>query len=161
MQIEVGIDKTDIKEIVDEITALVPEEVRVSHQDTLKRVSEIIDRGIHKKSGYDGEEYILLRRGSKYQKIFFDDIIFAETFERKIIIHTKSEDIEYYGKLVDLEKVLGERFFRTHRAYLVNLEHVLSFDIESVQLIKGEAILSKAKYHAFSEVIKERAKVFF
>lgn len=159
MQIETGEDKTGVVEIVDEIMELVPKDLRNEHQKALNKVSEIIDREIHRKFGYNGKKYILLRRGPKYQKIFFDDIIFVETFGRKIIIHTKSEDIDYYGKLGDLEKVFGDEFYRTHRAYLVNTKHVLSFDRESIKMIKGEAIISKTKYHGFVEAIKEQAKV--
>ena len=49
-----------------------------------------------------------------------EDIVYAEVFNRKIIIHTLDADIEYYGKMKDLEKKAGEDFYRPHRAYLIN-----------------------------------------
>ena len=33
----------------------------------------------------------------------------------KIVIHTINDDIEYYGKMSDLENMVGEDFFRPHR----------------------------------------------
>ena len=58
----------------------------------------------------------------------------------------------------ELEEILGDGFFRTHRAYIVNLEYVLSFDVESVELSNGRAILSKVKYPGFVKAIKKQAE---
>lgn len=49
------------------------------------------------------------------------DIVYAEVFNRKVILHLKDGDIEYYGKLKDLEKKTGDDFCRTHRAFLANI----------------------------------------
>lgn len=91
--------------------------------------------------------------------MFLRDIVFAETVGRKIIIHTKANDFEYLGTLGELESKLGAGFFRTHRSYIVNMEFVTSFDIESVQMIKGEAIMAKARYQDFVLAMKEMAEI--
>lgn len=149
----------DYGEILQEIKRVFPGFEKEHNIETVEIIVSIVKEYLENNgTGGDGR-YIIIKQRSKYKKIFLKDIIFAETFERKIIIHTKDGDIDYYGKMNDLEEVLGNGFYRTHRAYLVNMEHVISFDIESVQMIKGEAILSKAKYQAFTEAVKERAKV--
>ena len=49
--------------------------------------------------------------------------VYAEVYNRKVIIHTRSTDIEYYGKLQELSDMAGTDFFRTHRA--LSLIHIL------------------------------------
>lgn len=47
-------------------------------------------------------------------------ITYIESNYRKVIVHTSTEDYEYYAKLNDLEKVLHEDgFIRCHQSYLV------------------------------------------
>ena len=73
----------------------------------------------------------------------------TQVFNRKILLHTLEEEIEYYGKIADLERELGEDFFRTHRSYLVHFQYVLKYDASSVFLEKGEALMSKKNYPQF------------
>lgn len=82
-------------------------------------------------------------------KVLIEDIIYAEVFNRKIIIHKRNEDIEYYGKMKELEKLAGEDFFRTHRGYLVHLKYVEKYDASTVYLEKGTALMAKQNYPKF------------
>ncbi|MBQ7564369.1 MAG: LytTR family transcriptional regulator [Lachnospiraceae bacterium] len=49
----------------------------------------------------------------------------------------------------DLEKVAGEDFFRIHRAYLINLRFVRSYEKEAVQLLNKELPIARANYQGF------------
>ncbi len=52
-------------------------------------------------------------------------IVFIETDNRSCIIHTKNGDLTENLSIGEYEKRLsGHRFFRIHKSYLVNLEHV-------------------------------------
>ncbi|MBC1605040.1 response regulator transcription factor [Listeria rocourtiae] len=59
-----------------------------------------------------------------------ENILFIETSPRahKVILHGRNRQIEFYGKLKDMESELDERFYRTHRAFLVNKDHILEID---------------------------------
>ncbi len=46
-------------------------------------------------------------------KVFLKDIVYAEVYNRKVIIHTRDTNIEYYGKLQELSEIAGADFFRT------------------------------------------------
>src|SRR5690625_5405033 len=51
---------------------------------------------------------------------------YAVPSQRMLEIHTENEVIESKMTLQELEKKLsGRAFFRTHRSYLVNLNHIL------------------------------------
>lgn len=92
---------------------------------------------------------ILVKRGGLSTKVLLSDIFYAEVFNRKVILHTQNGDIEYYGKLSDLSEQAGADFFRTHRAYLVNLRHVERYNATTVCLEQGTALISKKQFSGF------------
>ncbi len=79
----------------------------------------------------------------------FEDIVYAEVFDRKVTIHTMDSDIEYYGKLKDLEKKAGEGFYRSHRSYLVNFNFIRKYDATTIYMKKGKALMAKQNYQGF------------
>ena len=94
-------------------------------------------------------EVVLIKRGGTSMKVAFDDIIYAEVFNRKVMLHTTHEDIEYYGKLTELSEKAGEDFYRTHRAYLVNLKYVEKYNATTIWLERGTALVSKKQFPGF------------
>ena len=101
--------------------------------------------------GRDGDDgdYMMIQAGGVHTKILFKDIIYAEVFNRKVIIHTINGDTEYYGKLSDLEKKAGEDFFRPHRSYLIHFKYVLRYDAVSAVMENGTALIAKQNYPKF------------
>jgi DNA-binding LytR/AlgR family response regulator len=97
------------------------------------------------------KKYIMVQTGGIHTKVFVDDIVYAEVFNRKIIIHKLDGELEFYGKLSDLEKLLGEDFFRPHRAYLINMGYVESYDAGNIYLEKGQVLMAKQNYKKFVE----------
>ncbi len=94
-------------------------------------------------------EKLLITAGGQHITVDVEEIVYAEVFDRKVILHMMDADIEYYGKLKELEKRAGENFFRTHRAYLVNLAYVQRYDAKAVYLEKGRALMAKQNYREF------------
>lgn len=92
---------------------------------------------------------IVVKQGGMSTRVFLRDIIYAEVFNRKVLLHTITGDIEYYGKLTDLEKQAGEAFFRVHRAYLVNMAYVVRYNAHVITLEKGQVMIAKQKYGEF------------
>ena len=82
-------------------------------------------------------------------KVFLKDIVYAEVYNRKVIIHTQDTNIEYYGKLQELSEIAGADFFRTHRAYLVHFKYVQKYDANCVTMENGTALIAKQNYPEF------------
>lgn len=95
------------------------------------------------------EKYLLVKSGGVHMRVLCSEIVYAEVFNRKIVLHTLEEEIEYYGKITDLERELGEDFFRPHRSYLVHFKYVVKYDSSAVFLEKGETLMSKKNYPEF------------
>ena len=78
------------------------------------------------------------------------DILYAENDLKKIILHTQTETVSFIGVMSRLEEELGDAFFRCHRGYLVNMEHVMSYSGDTVLMDNGDALyLSRRKYAEF------------
>lgn len=96
------------------------------------------------------EKSISVKCGRVTSKIYVKDIMYAEVFNRKIMLHTTDRELEFYGKMNELEKELGEDFFRPHRAYLVQLRYVSRYNATSITLENGQSvIMAKQKYEEF------------
>lgn len=97
------------------------------------------------------EEMIIeIQSGSRHINIKLSDIVYAEVFDRKVVIHGINEEIEYYGRLSDLENKLGTDFFRIHRSFIINLKYVNVYDKHSVTMENSVNIrISRDKYNSF------------
>ena len=104
---------------------------------------------ISERSKTQEEKHIMILSGGSHIKVKLRDIVYAEVYNRKVILHKMAEDIEYYGKLSELEKLAGEDFFRCHRSYLVNFRFVVKYDASEVTLEKGTAPVAKQKFPMF------------
>ena len=56
------------------------------------------------------------------------------------------DNIEYYGRISELERISGQDFFRVHRAYLINLAYVKSYDSKAVRVGDAEIPVARGKY---------------
>jgi DNA-binding LytR/AlgR family response regulator len=108
------------------------------------------------------KKYVMLNSRGSHIRLCASDIIFAEVYGARIIVHTRTDEIEYYGHLSELEKLVGDGFFRTHRGYLVNLRFVKKYDAGKCYMSKGEALISKQNYKVFVKALidynKKRAE---
>lgn len=115
------------------------------------RLNEVLERAKEHYLKHVGakKKYTMITSGGTHIRLCLNDVVYAEVFNSKVIVHTVDEDIEYYGKLTDLEKLAGEDFFRTHRGFLVNLNYVIKYDASNIYFDKGCALVSKQNYPAF------------
>lgn len=69
--------------------------------------------------------------------VAYDKILFFETSPtvHKVIMHAIDRQVEFYGKLTELESQLDERFVRCHRSFLVNKENIQEVDRQNKVII--------------------------
>lgn len=118
-------------------------------QNARKQIVDRNETASAKRTAEKNSPRILITTGGQHITIHPADIVYAEVYNRKIMIHTMDTDIEYYGKMKDLEKRAGEDFFRSHRAYLVNFRYITKYDSATIYLQKGKALMSKQNYREF------------
>lgn len=89
-------------------------------------------------------DYFDYKSAKAHVKVPIHDILYFETSQtaHKLILRTKSERLEFYAKLADIEK-MSDKFYQCHRSFLVNLDNVSRVD-KSEQLVyfdNGESCL--------------------
>lgn len=116
---------------------------------------EVLERAVEEyqtrtfESKESDANYIMIHSSGVHIKVMIHDIVYAEVFNRKVLIHKLDSDLEYYGKMSDLERVAGDNFFRPHRAYLINFKYVVKYDATTIYLDKGTALMAKQNYPKF------------
>lgn len=95
----------------------------------------------------DPTEMLTLRTGEMVRHVPLRDILFFETasIPHHVLLHTANSQINFLGSLNKLEIQLGDRFIRTHRAYLVAEDKIESIDLKHNKLRVGgyECLLSR------------------
>ena len=124
-----------------------------------EKFEEVVKRAVRSIEQYSenqsDEKYMMVQSGGSHMKVFLKDIVYAEVYNRKVIIYTRDTNIEYYGKLQELSEIAGADFFRTHRAYLVHFKYVQKYDANCVTMENGTALIAKQNY---SEFVKQYLK---
>ena len=83
----------------------------------------------------NSKDYMIFKSDKKNYKIRFDDILYIESLDNYIKVHTKDSSIICYESLVGIEKKLPEsEFIRIHRSYIVNYSQVDVFTSSYVEI---------------------------
>ncbi|MCX4354550.1 MAG: LytTR family DNA-binding domain-containing protein, partial [Lachnospiraceae bacterium] len=91
------------------------------------------------------KKYIIVKSSGTQQKILLKNIYYIESGNKKVIFHTTNGTLEVYGKMEELEKGLGNTFYRCHRCYLVNMEKISAYSADNIQIINGDSLLLARK----------------
>lgn len=102
---------------------------------------------LDKKNSRRGIRFIEIQSGGEHIRIDLAKLMYAEVYDRKLILHTREKTIEYYGRLAELEKLTGKDFYRIHRSYLINLRYVDRYTRESITLTNGDIIPIARRSH--------------
>ena len=102
---------------------------------------------------------VIIKYNGMQKKVLLKDIYYIESSNKKVVFYTKGGKIDTYGRMDDWEKELGDSFYRCHRGYLVNLEKITAYNVDTIDLINGDSlILAQKKYSDFIKVYMRYAK---
>ena len=105
------------------------------------------------------ESYILLKFDNHQQKVALKDILYIESNNKRVSVHTMSNLYEVRGKMEDFELALGDLFYRCHRCYLVNFSKITAYNQNEIKVINGDKLLiAQRKYPAFVKAYLRYAK---
>ncbi len=101
-------------------------------------------------------ERLFLKEEHKIVKVEFNDILMIKGQGAYVQVITKDgRKIMSLLSMSKLEEQLPNNFYRTHRSYIVNIDHIDSIDGNMIYLKKQSAVLSKIKRDEFLELIDE------
>ena len=102
--------------------------------------------------------FLTIQKESESRLIGLDKIVYCEVINRKIYIHTiNGETVDYYDKIENLEMKLkrsSRTFFRCHRSFLINLEHLSGFSKDSAHMYGGAGVpVSRLRRREFETAV--------
>ena len=97
-------------------------------QKTVEKETTIITESIQK------NEFVYISKGRKKIKIWYDDILYIESFKDYIKIHLKEETHTVKYKISVFETELDQRFVRIHRSYIANADKITAYTKEDVEI---------------------------
>lgn len=108
-----------------------------------RKVENILDK-VYKKKLLRAEEKLFLKCQDGLITLQISDIIYIQTRNKLLILHTTSGDIQSNQRMGELEKRLSRKlFFRCHNSYIVNFDYVEGIQNDNV-LIKCKSQQIKA-----------------
>ncbi|MGE5629996.1 MAG: LytR/AlgR family response regulator transcription factor [Caulobacteraceae bacterium] len=81
---------------------------------------------------------IKIRSGNCDYNLELQDVIYVESINQKLVVHTSSRKIEFFGYLKDIINDLnksGVSFYRCHRSYIINVNHVKEVNYKDSYII--------------------------
>lgn len=132
--------------------------VKPVQEEQFERTMERLFRSIQDRLSPE-KVNLLVQKGYESTILSFQDIIYCEIIDRKVYLHlTSGEVVDYYERIENLEKKL-DGFFRCHRSYLINLNHLKSYRNNSAYMADGTEIpVSRLRSKEFSNVILRHMK---
>jgi DNA-binding LytR/AlgR family response regulator len=108
-----------------------------------------------KKKSLDSNNYVLkdtlfIKQGQHFQKVKLGDIRFIESENVYIHVHTGEKKILVRNSIQNYLNIINSpSFFRIHRSYAINVEHVDSINNEYVIVGKNQIPIAKAQREEF------------
>lgn len=102
---------------------------------------------------------LIIRKNHELITLNQKDIVFIESFGRKVILHSFDNVYEYYSKISDEEiKLSPGGFIRIHKSILVNMAFIKTFNKMSIELHDGQTVpvsekRKKAVFDEFTEYL--------
>ena len=119
------------------------------------RIGELLEKAARMKE-LQRPRTLTLRAQDNVLIVPIGDILYAETYGRKLRLHTRRETLDLRMTIAALEEQLPERgFFRVHNAYLVALAHVRRISGLEAE-VAGELLpISRHKKKAFIQALTD------
>ncbi|MCP2027314.1 DNA-binding LytR/AlgR family response regulator [Flavobacterium sp. HSC-32F16] len=93
---------------------------------------------------------------NKFQKIFLSDILYVESLQNYVCIHTSTQQIITHSSLKNVIESLPENnFIQIHKSHIISLKHIESTDNFSVFINGKELPIGATFKDAFFDKIEE------
>ena len=94
-------------------------------------------------------ETMKIQNGGELIDIPLSDILYMESQQHTVIIHTPQKEYRCYNSLTALEEELEAKgFLRIHNSYLVNMAHLTKYQSQEAVLSDGTSLRVSARSYA-------------
>lgn len=103
-------------------------------------------------------DYFFIKCGSKYEKIYFDDILYVQGMQNYVTIHTSKGKYMTLLYLKNLEESLDRKaFIRVHKSYIVSINKIEGIEGNEIFIQSAKIPISR-NYHdvVIEQVVKNK-----
>ena len=101
-------------------------------------------------------KFIIEKNDSGFFKIYFDEILCIETYNRNTLVHTLNEDILSYKNMKQHMARLNSSFVRCHNSYIVNMAYIKSYRGNEIYLTNNKVVwVSKSRRKEFLKSLSD------
>lgn len=104
-------------------------------------------------SGKTKKTEIWIKADNALHKILFDDIVYVNSLQNYVQIHTLDRSYTVLKPLKELISQLTPSFIQSHKSYVIHKKHIKSIEGNTVFLTKGEAFISRSYKTSFLEAV--------
>lgn len=130
----------------------------ISFERFLKAVNRI--HQLLEKENIQGTEaeYIFVKSDKQIKKILLDDILFVESMENYVVIHTTISREVVYATMKHIHEMLpDDKFIQTHRSYIINMKHIQSIDANLLVVGNHKLPVSRnLREEVYRKILKNR-----
>lgn len=107
--------------------------------------------------GHELSPSLLVANDTGKYKVFLNTLCYIETHKRKVLLHTKTDEISCYKSMRQMEQEMGQQgFVRCHTSFMVNLYFVKGVENLEIELVNGKKIpISQPRRKEFMERLAE------
>lgn len=106
----------------------------------------------------DRDEIFHVNIGASIYKLPYQHILYFESFQKKIYLHTHNQRIGFYESLANLKGRLSFDFLRCHRSYLVNVNKIKTVSFtEMILVMENGAKIDVSR--TYKQALKSRMEI--
>ena len=105
---------------------------------SVEKLFEVCDRFL--KSTETQPRFFLFSLGKEVVRVYEKELYYGEAQGHYMLLHTRQGELKLRTTVPELEKQLGEGFFRPSRSFLVNLRYVTRITKTEILLEQGVAV---------------------
>jgi DNA-binding LytR/AlgR family response regulator len=91
------------------------------------------------------------------KKVMFDELLYVESMREYIYLHTSKGRVITKMSTHEIEAILGERFLRIHRSFIVNIDKITAFNAEEIFIDVKNIPIGISYKRQVDEVLRKHA----
>jgi DNA-binding LytR/AlgR family response regulator len=97
----------------------------------------------NRKSNEPNQSEIWIKADNALHKLMINDIIMISSLQNYIRLHTRDKTYTLLSTLKEFKKQLPNEFIQCHKSFIVNKNHILRIEGNTVYLTQEEATISR------------------
>jgi DNA-binding LytR/AlgR family response regulator len=97
----------------------------------------------------------------RYVRLDYDQILYFEKDQRKVIVHTENSSYDFYGTFKEIRELLDMEgsFVQCHQGFIVNIHKVLELSHEGVRIEGNQMVPVSRRFYNVVEGIFDRLSI--